>query len=171
MRLITIEQARDHCKADGDDDNLLEIYATAAEAMCARLANRSLFASAAEYEAAMASVSPRMAAAYIAYDAAITAAKAADDARVSVMMAAQAQHALDAATLRCEYDMHGLVVPEAGEMGGMTGTEAIHAAILLLTAHYYMTLPAVITGQGAAAIEVPLATRDIMEHYRWTGPL
>lgn len=170
MKLITLDEARDHCKAEGDDDGLLTTYCNAAEAACARLANRSLFATTAELNAAVASVNSRMAAAYTTYDAAIASAEAADDDRITAMMKSAAQSQLDAATTRCEADLHGLALDAAADAAGMPGNDAIKAAVLLLVAHYYATRPTVITGQGAAAVEVPQGTSDIMALYRWIGP-
>lgn len=170
MKLITIEQAREHVKADGDDDELLTTYCNAAEAQCAALANRSLFADTVEMSAALATISTRMAAAYTAYDAAIAAAEAADDARVAVMMASAAQTALNAVTTQCEKDAHGLALDAAPDAAGMPANDAIIAAVLLAVGHFYSTRTGVITGQGAAAVEVPQGTADIMANYRWIGP-
>lgn len=170
MQLITLDQARMQTKADGDDDELLVTYGNAAEAYCARLANRSLFASAAAKQAAVATVGTRMAAAYSAYDAAITQAEASDDDRVIAMMTAAAQRALDDVTTACEKDVNGLALDEAPDMAAGTAREAVEAAVLMLVAHFYATRPTVLTGQGAAAVEVPHGTADIMAHYRWIGP-
>jgi hypothetical protein len=170
MKLITLDEARDHVKAEGDDDELLTVYCNAAEAACARLANRSLFATTQELQAAQATIPTRMAAAYTAYDAAIASAQASDDSRVAAMLTSGAQSTLDASTTMCESIAHGLAVDAAADAAGLPGNDAIRAAILLLVGHYYATRPAVITGQGAAAIEVPQGTADIMANYRWIGP-
>ena len=170
MKLITIGEARFHCKAEGDDDELLVVYCNAAESLCARLANRSLFATSAEMTTAVATVATRMAAAYTAYDAAILNAEAQDDERVASMLKSAAQARLDAITTQCEKDAHGLALDAAPDAAGMSGADAIRAAILLAVAHFYATRPTVITGQGAAAVEVPLGTNDIMSLFRWTGP-
>lgn len=171
MRLITLDEARMQCKADGDDDELIVLYANAAESMCARLANRTLFATSADRAAAVGTVSTRLAAAYAAYDAAIAMARDSDDDRVSAMLMSAAQHQLDETSTLCENDLHGLALDAAPDAAGLPGKDAIRAAILMLVAHYYATRPAVLTGQGAAAIEVPQGTADIMANYRWTGPL
>ena len=94
MNLITLDEARDHCKAEGDDDDLLVVYCNAAESLCARLANRSLFVNTAALNAAVATVGTRMAAAYTAYDAAILSADTQDDDRVAVMLKSAAQSQL-----------------------------------------------------------------------------
>ena len=171
MRLITLDEARAQCKADGDDDELLTTYCNAAESACARLANRSLFATTAELLAAQAGVPAMMAAAYSTYDAAIATAAEQDDDRVGTMMCAAAKVALDNATNKATGIINGLALDAASDVAGVPGNDAIKAAILFLVAHYYMTRPAVITGQGAAAIEVPLSTADIMANFRWAGPL
>lgn len=170
MKLITLDEARDHVKADGDDDELLTTYCNAAEAQCARLANRSLYATTADLNAAVATIGTRMAAAYTTYDAAIANADAQDDDRVGTMLKAAAQSQLNDATTRCESDLHGLALDAAADAAGLPGNDAIKAAVLLLVAHYYATRPTVIIGQGAAAVEVPQGTSDIMANYRWIGP-
>ena len=170
MKLITFDEARDHVKADGDDDQLIVVYCNAAEAACARIANRSLFATTADRVAAVATIGARMAAAYTAYDAAILAADAEDDDRVATMLKSAAKAELTRVETACEYDMHGLAIDAAPDVAGMTANDAIRAAVLLLVGHYYATRPAVLTGQGAAAVEIPQGTTDIMLNYRWIGP-
>lgn len=164
MQLITIEQARDHVKAEGDDDDLITLYASAAEAECARLANRALFATTADLNAAVAGIPAKMTAAYATYDAAMEAAVASDDDRVACMLSAQAKAALTAVTVECEGITHGLSLEDPKNAN-------IIAAVLLCLGHYYATRPTVITGQGAAAVEVPRGTADIMQGHRWIGPL
>lgn len=163
MQLITIEQARDHCKAEGDDDDLIRVYADAAEAECSRLANRALFPTTAALNAAVAGVPAKMTAAYAAYDSAMETAAASDDDRVACMLSAQADAALTAVTVECEAITHGLALD-------VPANKNVIAAVLLCLGHYYATRPAVITGQGAAAVEVPRGTSDIMQLHRWMGP-
>lgn len=170
MKLIALDDVRDHCKADGDDDDVLTVCANAAESMCARLANRSLFATTADLNAAVATVGTRMAAAYTAYDAAISDADLQDDDRVSSMLKAAAQAKLDAVTLACDNDLHGIALDAAADVAGLPANDAIKGAVLMLAALYYSTRPSVITGQGASAVEVPQSTQDIMALYRWIGP-
>jgi hypothetical protein len=164
MQLITIEQARDHVKAEGDDDDQIMVYGTAAESACARLANRALFATNAALVAALADVPQIMQDAYAAYDAAIEAANASDDDRMRCMLTVQAQAALDKATNKCEGITHGLAVDDPNN-------QDIIGAVLLTLGHYYRNRESVITGQGAAAVEVPQAAAAIMANHRWIGPL
>lgn len=159
MKLITIAQARDHCKADGaDDDAMLTVYADAAEAICARLANRSLFATQAELDAAVAGVAATMATAYANYDAAVEVANGQDDTRIQTMQLAQAQWALDKATVDAEAIIHGIVADAD-----------VIDAVLLTTGHLYRNRENVATGTGAAAVEVPMTAQNIMANRRWIG--
>lgn len=170
MRLVTIEDAREHCKADGDDDAMIALYCETAESECARLANRSLFATRAEMAASLATIGTRMAAAYTAYDAAILNADAQGDDRVAGMLKYAAQAQLDSVTTQCEKDAHGLTLESAPDTVGVSGAQAIRGAVLMAVAHFYATRPAILTGQGAAAVEVPMGTADIMAKLRWAGP-
>lgn len=43
MELVTIEQARAHCRADSDDDSMLELYASAAEEAAQNFLNRRVY--------------------------------------------------------------------------------------------------------------------------------
>jgi hypothetical protein len=43
VELITIEQARAHCRAESDDDAMLELYGSASEAAAQQFLNRRVF--------------------------------------------------------------------------------------------------------------------------------
>lgn len=164
MKLISIEQARDHVKSDGDDDLLLTAYCDGAEAQCARIANRSLFATAAELAAAVAAVPDKMVAAYAAYDAAVTDAYAQDDDRIRDMKLGMAQVALNKATYQADADLHGISVDDPKYSD-------VVIAVLLTVGHFYRTRENVAVGQGATVAEVPMTAQNIMELHRWIGPL
>ena len=164
MKLITLAQAQDHVKSDGDDDTLLTTYCDAAESACARLANRNLYATAADYQAAADGVAVAMLAAYTAYDAALETADSQDDTRMTAMMKANAQVALDRATIAADAIVHGLALESLAD-----GGNDILLAILMTVGHAYRNREAVITGQGAAAIEVPMSAQAIMSLHRWIG--
>lgn len=164
MKLITLAQARDHCKADGDDDDLITVYADAAEAACARLANRNLYATASELATAIGGVPAAMTTAYATYDADVAIANSQDDTRIQTMMLAQAQVSLDKATNNVDAIIHGLALDT------IPGDDIV-CAVLMTTGHFYRNRENVITGQGAAAIEVPMSAQNIMSNNRWLGPL
>jgi hypothetical protein len=164
MQLITIELARDHVKGEGDDDALIRTYAASAEAACARHVNRALYATTAALNAAVAGVAQAMQDAYTAYDIAIVTAASSDDDRVAMMLTMQAQAALDAATVNAERITHGLALDKQENAG-------IVSAILLTLGTLYENRAATVSGQGAAAVEVPLSATYILDLYRWIGPL
>ena len=43
MRLVTIEQARQHCRVDSDDDQMLTLYGGAAEDAAQEFLNRRAY--------------------------------------------------------------------------------------------------------------------------------
>lgn len=53
MQLITIEQARQHCRADSADDAMLELYGGAAEGAAQQFLNRRVFPDAGSMAAAV----------------------------------------------------------------------------------------------------------------------
>ncbi len=53
MQLITIEQARQHCRSDSADDAMLELYGSAAEEAAQEFMNRKVFPDAASMAAAV----------------------------------------------------------------------------------------------------------------------
>lgn len=160
MKLITLDQARDHCKADGDDDDMIEIYADAAESACAQIANRNLYLDEAELAAAIAAVPTAMTTAYVDYDAAVVIATNYDDDRISTMMLANAQAALNLSTIDAERTLHGISAEKFPD---------IIAAVLMTVGHFYRNRENVVGGQGASAIEVPMSARDVMTNLRWIG--
>jgi len=53
MRLVTIEQARQHCRVDSDDDQMLTLYGGAAEDAAQEFLNRRVYEDEAELAAAV----------------------------------------------------------------------------------------------------------------------
>ena len=160
MKLITLAQARDHCHDDGDADALLLQYIDSAEAACAQIANRNLYMTAADQAAAVAAVPTTMSTAYSAYDAAVDIANSADDDRMRSMMLANAKIALDRASITAERTVNGITVEQYPD---------IAIAVLMTVGHFYRNRENVVSGQGAAAIEVPMSAHNIMSNLRWIG--
>lgn len=160
MKLITIDQARDHVKGDGDDDDLITIYGNGAEAACARLANRHIYATQDELTAARQASSAGLAAAYADYDVATAQAATATSAMHRIVLAEDAK-----LSLKRILDEHAFV------MNGIVVTDDIKAAILLTLGNWYENRSEVVTGQGAAAVQLPMAASAIMSQYRWLGPV
>jgi hypothetical protein len=171
MKLITIDQARAHVRSDGDDDEFLTTLCNAAEAACASLANRDLFATTTELNTAKAGVAASMRAAYTAYDSALVSASAEADARVKDYLNDIAKRNLNAATLAADRIVNGLAIDAATGPSGAPAKDDIISAVLMTVAHFYRNRENVVTGQGAAAVEIPMSAQNIMMQHRWIGPL
>lgn len=152
MNLITIEQARTQCKlAEGEDDAILTIYANAAEAACARAANRSLFATSEALQTAIDGVATAMAAAHTAYDDAIDAANALDDSRDASVAKVAAWRALADAKISA-----------TNILNGMVATDDVIGAILITVAHFYRY-------RDEADVSLPGAARNVMDSVAYCG--
>lgn len=152
MNLITIEQARTQCKlAEGEDDAILTIYANAAEAACTRAANRSLFATPEALQTAIDGVPTAMAAAHVAYDAAIDAANLLADSRDADVAKVAAWRALADAKISTTNTLNGMVV-----------TDDVIGAILITVGHFYRY-------RDEAECSLPGAARNVMDTVRYCG--
>lgn len=109
MRLVSIEKARQHCRVDSDDDQLLDLYGGAAEEAVQNFLNRQVFVDADELAAA------------------VLAGSAGDDS---------------------------IIV-----------TDAIQAAVLLITAHLYRTREDVQDSDGATT-QIPMGAHSLLWPYR-----
>jgi len=108
--LITLEQARQHCRADAGDDDMLAVYADAAEQAAQDFLNRRVFK--------------------------------------------------DADTLA------DAVIDEVAGDDPMVVAKPVIAAILLILGHLYRTREDVQTGQGAAAVQIPMGAHSLLWPYR-----
>lgn len=157
MNLITIEQAMAHCKADPADEALVAVYASAAEKLCAKSANRNLYKDQTEFDAAVAALPAKMTTVYANHSSAILAAGALDtDNKATATFIAD--EALQIAELDMEYTV-----------GGMVAGDDVIAAVLLTTGHFYRNREEVTTGQGAAAVQLPMGADAIMARYFKVG--
>lgn len=178
MRLVTIELLRQHCLTDGDDDEMLAIYGNAAESAVQREANRNFYLSADDMDVAVSGIEDAMAVAYSRYDAAILAAARLADPRRRVAATNRAETILGQATLAQEMIVHGLVLdlplgwPETVNLAQLSGPcFDVVAAVLLTAGHFYRNRENVISGQGAAAVQVPQTAENLISKLRWIGPL
>lgn len=156
MNIITIEQARAHCKTDAQDDEVLTLCANAAERACANLANRGLFVDQAALDTAINGLSATMSAAFTAHANAMEAAASLpeDDRDLAERIAEQR---LRNAQLAAGNAIHGIVADDD-----------IIAAILLTTGHFYRNREEV----GTAKFEqLPMGAERIMRWYRRAGSL
>lgn len=157
MDLITLEQLQAQTKADGDDNDLLIVQGDAAEAYARSYCNRDIYKDAAALTAALADVPARARAAATAKADALEAAEAETDADVKAFLieSANTQYRLTMCAIR--RTSYAIVT-----------NEDINSAILLHAAHLYRNREGVVTGQGAAAQEVPMTTLNIL--FKWRVP-
>lgn len=153
MKIIPIERAREHCRTDGDDDALLEVYCRAAEHAAAQMLNRGIFIDQDLYEQTAADAAAMSEVSDAEYDAAIAAAKLLDDARARTLAMEAAERKRD----RFRYHQSHLI-------NGVVATPDIEAAILLILGHLYENRSTVAT--GTTAVEVPMAARALLWPHR-----
>lgn len=158
MRFLTLDQARQHCKADDTDDVMLSIYIEAAERECEKLANRTIFKNAAAQTTAINAVPAAINAAKVIYDAAILAADALTDETAKEYATKIAQTTYDNVKFKQNEIIDSIVMEDN-----------ILNAMLLLIAHWYMNREEVVVGQSVVAI--PSGVQSIMYKYRKVGDL
>ncbi|TAA12474.1 phage gp6-like head-tail connector protein [Pseudoxanthomonas winnipegensis] len=152
MPLVTLEEARAHCRADSED--VLQPYLDAALEAAQTFLNRRVFGEPEALAAAIAAVPADLAQAQVDHDAAVVAAGALDGVARAQALAA-AERALRYAVHRADATYEGVVT-----------TAAINAAVLLTTGHLFRNREAVITGQQAAATELPQGAQALLWPYR-----
>jgi Phage QLRG family, putative DNA packaging. len=160
LEFITLDEARTHCRADGEDDDLISLYAEAAEKDAQVSLNRAVFKSADDLATAIAALPATMAAARQARDDALAAAD-----EISDMCDRLEARAVAETTYRGQQFLWSQI------RNGIVIDAMIKGAILMTTAHYYQNRANVVAGQGAAAVQVPLNAEWIYEKRRYMGEL
>lgn len=160
MNLITVDQARAHCKADAADDTMLTIYANAAEKACERAVNRNVYVDADARDAAIAAIPAAMTAAFAAYDAAKIAADALTDARDQDV----------AYSIACE-QLAAAQLDQTRTVNSIIADDDYIAAVLLTLGSLYVTREDEIVGQGATAAKLPNGAAALLWPHRWVGSL
>lgn len=158
MPLISIEQARAHCKADSADDELLEVYLAAAERSVAAVCNRSLFSTTEERAAAITAASPSVVAAYAAYDTAMENAESVEDERVRNFMEDAALAELNRVIAAADNDIHGIVADSD-----------VIAAVMLTLGHLWANREDVVAGPSMAALPLPNGAYNLAFPHRRLG--
>jgi hypothetical protein len=164
MNLVTIDQARLHCKADGDDDDLITLYGNAAESACMSLANRYIYPDADALATAKALAVASQTAAWATYDAAVVLANGASDVRVKDAMTENARWELQAVLDDAEKTLNGIVANDEVRSD-------ILGAVLLTIGTLYENKADIVSGQGAAAVMLPTSAANIMFMHRYQGRL
>lgn len=92
-----------------------------------------------------------------------------DDALLSVYLAAAEAHAQEVLNRRVfasAEEMAEAVLDGAAGADPMVVNDAIRAAILLLTGHFYRNREDVVGGRGAAAVQLPMGAVHLLWPYR-----
>lgn len=160
LNFLTLDEARTHCKADGEDDDLIALYAEAAEQDAVSSLNRELFKSADDLQAAIAALPAAMATARQDRD---TALAAADELADPCERAEERGYALSA------YQDHRFRWSQI--RNGIVIDAMLKGAMLMTTAHSYQNRANVVAGQGAAAVQVPMNAQWIYDKRRYMGEI
>lgn len=151
--LVTLEEAKAHCRAEDQPDAQIAAYIPAAEDAVQGHLNRRVFATQSDLDAALDDLPDELAAAQTAYQAAKAAADAEPDATKRAAMLSVAEARLAAATLKAQRTLNGIVL-----------TPSIKAAILLAINHLFAHRASVVI--GASVAELPLGVKDLLRRDR-----
>lgn len=154
MGLVTLDEARTHCRADAADDAYLTEIVEAASLHAEAFLNRRVFVDSAALQAAVGAVPAELEAAAVAYEAAVVAAEAMESESRDAHLA-YAESALLEARERARATYAGVVV-----------NQAIRAAVLLIVGHLYRNREDVVTGSGAAAAKLPMGAEALLWPWR-----
>lgn len=160
MEFVTIEQARVHCRADGEDDDILQIYVEGAQIDAVVSLNRDVFSTQAELDEAIAAIPAAMVSARQIRDAALELAANLPDPYDSYEAQQAANDAYYRERIKWAQTRNGIVIDDH-----------IRGAILMTVAHSYTNRSNVVSGQGAAAVMVPQSAAWIYEKRRYMGEL
>lgn len=156
--LVDIDVAMLHCKADSNEEAMVQTYLNAAEAAVQRFANRNIYVDQDALDTARDAVPAAMVTANADYAAAMTAAGALGTPEDIADAEAAAAQTLRATKVALSYANDGMVV-----------TDDVIAAVLLMTGHLYRNREEVQTGPGANAVVLPMGAQALMATYRILG--
>jgi len=158
MKFVTLEQAQQYIKTDGDDDDTLTLCVDAAEAACVTYCNRSIFADEAERDAALAATPADAQAARTQYDAALAAAEEMEpgiERDESILLA------------NTIYDSQRAEISSVRR--GKIAQDDFKAAVLRTAGSFYANREDVVAGQGATAAELPMNSKFYLAPYFYAG--
>ena len=152
--------ARDHVKSDGDDDNLLTQYANGAVKVAKGFCRRNLYWDQAALDADKATFATKLT------DAENTWQTARDAYDIPASCPETVQDRINAGQLDAAWKDYIAAMNSLSQMrDGIVIDDAILAALLLITGHLYKNRQEVITGASAAAVQLPLGAKRILEPY------
>ncbi len=160
MAFVTLEQARTHCRADGEDDDLLQLYINAAEIDAITQLNRDVFQTGEELQDAIAAIPAAMVIARQERDDALSAADQLEDEADRCEAIRVARDGYQSKRIKWYQTRNGIVIDDH-----------IRGAILTTIQHSYQNRSNVVAGQGAAAVLVPQTASWIYQQRRYMGEL
>lgn len=157
--MVSLDDARAHCKADGDDDGLLQKYLDAANRVVSDFCNRAFFPDEEALSAAQALTTTATRVAYDAYYDALEDAEDAEDAEEDGTEAALSTgHSLRTkAKTRLDHTLARIARIDMGQVV----TPAVDSAVLMITGKLYEA--------RADYMEVPRGAREMLQPYVWIG--
>ena len=158
--LVTLDEARSHCKSDPADDAALQRALDAAEKTVQNRCGRFFYADQTALDTAVAGVAAAQVAANALYTTEMAAAAALGTVEDVADAEAAAANKLRVTKLRLSYIADGEVV-----------SDEVISAILLVCGHLYRNREEVLTGQNAAAIALPMGVDALLASHRVVGPL
>jgi hypothetical protein len=154
MGLITIEQARAHCRVDPDyPAEQIQPYMDGAESDASAYLNRDLFPTKDSFDAALDALPAKAAAASAAYAAAVEAA-------TEILDIDGRRRAMEVASLRRDTAQDEV----AGTMAGMVANASVISAILLTVGSRFANREGTVV--GAQVAELPLGVKEILRPFR-----
>lgn len=158
LRFVTLEQLRTHTKADGDDDELLQLYGEAAENFCANECQLNVYLTQAELDAALLGCADMFRAAITKRDAALQAADAEPGKQVKQFMTQMAY-----STYASEVDAITRI-----QLGRVVGPSFL-AAVLLIAGHLYRNREEVTSGINHGATKLPVGYKHMLHQFTRYG--
>lgn len=158
MKILTIDELRIHARADGEDDDLLELYGSAAEQDAEMAIDRAIFKDEADMLTQQSAIPTMLAAARAARNDAYQTAAATEDIDVAEDMTALANRRFQLAM----EDAHRLI-------NGIVVTDNLRVAMMSVATNSYINRSNVVSGAGAAAVEVPYTARMVYDRHRYMG--
>lgn len=158
LRFVTLDQLRIHTKADGDDDDLLQLYGESAENFCSNECELNVYATREELDTALLGCAETFRDAIAKRDAALQAADAEVDTQVKQFMSQMAY-----STYASEVDAITRV-----QLGRVAGPSFI-AAVLLIAGHLYRNREEVTTGINHGATKLPVGYKHMLHQFTRYG--